>query len=51
MVDGTEAIKYTGEACEHCNRVRVELLTDGDLVCEKCLWSQKSHEYRFDLDD
>lgn len=44
-----EPVKYTGDACKKCGRVRVELLTDGDLVCEKCCYSQVTNEYRHEL--
>lgn len=44
-----ESIKYVSDPCENCSRVRVELLTDDDLVCEKCYWSQVKHDYRYDL--
>ncbi|WP_156849241.1 hypothetical protein [Marinilactibacillus sp. 15R] len=44
-----DSIGYTSDPCERCGRVRVELLTDGDLVCEKCYWSQVNHLCRYDI--
>lgn len=44
-----EPIHYVSDPCTKCSRARVELLTDGDLVCEKCCWSQIKNEYRHDL--
>lgn len=35
---------YTGESCENCSRVRVELI-DGRKICEKCNWNQETSEY------
>ena len=38
-------VKYTGEACKGCGRVRVELWTSGKRICEKCYLNQDTGEY------
>lgn len=38
-------LKYTGDSCERCNRVRVELYDNGHLICEKCNWNHVTKEY------
>lgn len=43
-------VEYTGEPCEKCGRVRVEVYTNGDLICEKCEWNATTKE-RESLDD
>lgn len=48
-IEMPEHIYYLEQPCEQCNRVRVELLTDGDHVCEKCYWSQLTREFKHDL--
>lgn len=40
-----QPIKYTGEACEKCKRVRVEIYNNGDSICEKCGWNTTTKEY------
>jgi len=38
-------IKYTGEACKSCGRVRVELWSSGKRICEKCHIDQTTMEH------
>lgn len=38
-------IEYTGEDCNNCDRLRVEMWSDGKRVCEKCGWDQDAKEY------
>lgn len=40
-----EPIKYTGEPCENCQRHRVELYDNGEMICEKCGWNKTTKEY------
>lgn len=38
-------IKYIGETCTNCGRVRVEKWSNGDRICEKCNWNLDKEEY------
>lgn len=39
------SLKYTGDKCPNCGRVRVELYENGKRVCEKCQWCIEDEEY------
>jgi ribosomal protein L37AE/L43A len=38
-------VRYTGDACPNCGRERLELLTNGKVVCEKCHWEPAAGDY------
>lgn len=44
-------VKYLPEPCSNCGRVRVELWTDGSVICEKCEYNQLTHKYERDYGD
>lgn len=39
------SIKYTGNRCPNCGRVRLELYENGKEVCEKCEWCPQEGRY------
>ena len=39
------AIKYTGDECPHCKRIRVELFENGKKICEKCSYNFDTNEF------
>jgi ribosomal protein L37AE/L43A len=41
-------IEYTGEDCPKCGRMRVELWSNGERICEKCNWNLDKKEYKQD---
>ena len=45
MEDKRELIGYNGEKCICCGRVRVEIYTNGDKICEKCNMNQDTKEF------
>jgi len=38
-------VKYSIERCEKCQRLRVEVYDNGDLICEKCGWNHTTNEH------
>jgi len=38
-------IRYIGDECVKCGRVRVELYDNEHLICEKCNWNYTTNEY------
>lgn len=38
-------LKYTGEDCPNCGRLRVERWTNGNRICEKCNWNLDKKKY------
>lgn len=43
-------VKYLDEECKKCGRMRVELWSNCEKICEKCNWDQDKNEYNFDYD-
>lgn len=39
-----EILYYVSQACCNCNRARVELYNNDNLICEKCGTDQKTKE-------
>jgi len=38
-------ICYTGKPCKKCKRNRVDVWENGDNICEKCSYNQKTDEF------
>ena len=43
--DRGKYIGYIDKECSNCKRNRVERWENGDEICEKCGWNQKTKEY------
>ena len=38
-------IKYVYVSCPKCGRKRLELWSNGNLICEKCSWNETEKRY------
>lgn len=41
---------YVDMDCPECGRHRVELWSNGKLICEKCCWCIEDEEYHWEKD-